>query len=445
MHEGGKLKRDIRENFVSLRNLFKLFSFIWILIRVVLQSQFPISLFEFFLGGVGFDPQNIILSGFFHHFLQAVSGLGRSGRSRKERVAVRRPSSHGSSTSQRVLESSKKRELYDKGGEQAIKEGGAGGGFGSPMDIFDMFFGGGGRMQRERRGKNVVHQLSVTLEDLYNGATRKLALQKNVICDKCEGRGGKKGAVECCPNCRGTGMQIRIHQIGPGMVQQIQSVCMECQGHGECISPKDRCKSCNGRKIVREKKILEVHIDKGMKDGQKITFHGEGDQEPGLEPGDIIIVLDQKDHAVFTQRGEDLFMCMDIQLVEALCGFQKPISTLDNRTIVITSHPGQIVKHGDIKCVLNEGMPIYRRPYEKGRLIIEFKVNFPENGFLSPDKLSLLEKLLPERKEVEETDEMDQVELVDFDPNQERRRHYNGEAYEDDEHHPRGGVQCQTS
>uniref|UniRef100_A0A2K5Q6Q8 CR-type domain-containing protein n=1 Tax=Cebus imitator TaxID=2715852 RepID=A0A2K5Q6Q8_CEBIM len=300
-----------------------------------------------------------------------------------------------------------------------------------PWTSLICFFGGGGRMQREKRGKNVVHQLSVTLEDLYIGATRKLALQKNVICDKYEGRGGKKGAVECCPNCRSTGMQIRIHQIEPGMVQQIQSVCMECQGHDERISPKDRYKSCNGRKIVREKKFLQDHIDKGMKDGQKITFHDEGDQEPGLEPGDIIIVLDQKDHAVFTRRGEHLFMCMDIQLVEALC--------------VITSRPGQIVKHGDIKCVLNEGMPIYRRSYEKGRLIIEFKVNFPENGFLSPDKLSLLEKLLPERKEVEETDEMDQVELVDFDPNQERWHHYNGEAYEDDQHHPRGGVQCQTS
>ncbi|KAF1410041.1 hypothetical protein FQV24_0015630, partial [Spheniscus mendiculus] len=335
-----------------------------------------------------------------------------------------------------VLSDPKKRDLYDKGGEQAIKEGGSGGGFGSPMDIFDMFFGGGGRMQRERRGnvqssdafrdftakypfsftgKNVVHQLSVSLEDMYNGATRKLALQKNVICDKCEGRGGKKGAVECCPNCRGTGMQIRIHQIGPGMVQQIQSVCMECQGHGERISPKDRCKSCTGRKIVREKKILEVHIDKGMKDGQKITFHGEGDQEPGLEPGDIIIVLDQKDHSVFTRRDEDLLMSMDIQLVEALCGFQKPIATLDNRTIIITSHPGQVVKHGAIKCVLNEGMPIYRRPYEKGRLIIEFRVNFPESGFLSSDKLSLLEKLLPTRQEIEETEEMEQVDLVDFD------------------------------
>ena len=52
-----------------------------------------------------------------------------------------------------VLADSKKRELYDKGGEQAIKEGGAGGGFGSPVDISDMSFGERRRMQRERRGK----------------------------------------------------------------------------------------------------------------------------------------------------------------------------------------------------------------------------------------------------------------------------------------------------
>lgn len=64
------------------------------------------------------------------------------------------------------------------------------------MDLFDMFFGGGfsgGRRRgRERKGKDVIHQLSVTLEELYRGAVRKLALQKNVICEKCEGRGGKK-------------------------------------------------------------------------------------------------------------------------------------------------------------------------------------------------------------------------------------------------------------
>jgi len=93
-----------------------------------------------------------------------------------------------------VLSDEKKRSLYDQVGEQGLKEGhGAGGFHGSdPFDIFNMFFGGGGGSpfgtRQENRGKNLVHQLAVSLEELYNGAVRKLALQKNVICDKCEGK-----------------------------------------------------------------------------------------------------------------------------------------------------------------------------------------------------------------------------------------------------------------
>ena len=78
----------------------------------------------------------------------------------------------------------------------------------------------------------------------------------------------------------------------------------------------------------------------GMRDGQKITFTGEGDQEPGLEPGDVIIVLDQKDHPLFQRKDEDLIMKMDIKLAEALCGFKKTIQTLDDRTLVISALPG---------------------------------------------------------------------------------------------------------
>jgi len=58
-------------------------------------------------------------------------------------------------------------------------------------------------------------------------------------------------------------MQVKVHQLAPGMVQQIQSVCPDCQGQGEKISAKDRCKNCSGHKVVRERKILEVHVDKG--------------------------------------------------------------------------------------------------------------------------------------------------------------------------------------
>lgn len=77
------------------------------------------------------------------------------------------------------------------------------------------------------------------------------------------GYGGKKGALEKCSNCKGRGVQIQVQQIGPGMIQQIQSMCSECQGQGERFSAKDRCKNCNGHKVERKKKILEVHIDKG--------------------------------------------------------------------------------------------------------------------------------------------------------------------------------------
>uniref|UniRef100_A0A3B3DZM4 DnaJ heat shock protein family (Hsp40) member A4 n=1 Tax=Oryzias melastigma TaxID=30732 RepID=A0A3B3DZM4_ORYME len=318
-----------------------------------------------------------------------------------------------------VLSDPKKRDLYDQGGEQAIKEGGMSGGS-SPMDIFNMFFGGGGRMQRERKGKNVVHQLSVTLEEIYNGSTRKLGLQKNVICEKCDGYGGKKGTLEKCANCK------------------------DCQGQGEKFSSKDRCKNCNGHKVERKKKILEVHIDKGMKDGQKITFQGEGDQEPGLEPGDVIIVLDQKEHPVFQRQDNDLIMKMNLKLVEALCGFKKTIQTLDNRTLIISTQPGEVIKHDDIKSIQNEGLPLYRDPYEKGQLIVQFQVEFPDKHWLPEHLMFQLERLLPPREDIMITDDMEEVDLCDVTV-QPHQKQYSREAYEEDEEAPRGGgVQCQT-
>jgi DnaJ family protein A protein 1 len=102
-----------------------------------------------------------------------------------------------------VLANEDKRRIYDAHGEQGIKEGGGGGGgMHSPMDIFDMFFGGGGggfgggRHRGPRRTKNLMHQLSVSLEEMYNGTTRKLALQKNVICGDCEGESSSSSFVD---------------------------------------------------------------------------------------------------------------------------------------------------------------------------------------------------------------------------------------------------------
>jgi len=350
-----------------------------------------------------------------------------------------------------VLSDEKRRTLYDQVGEQGLKEGAGGGGFSgsNPFDVFDMFFGGGSRGNPfgrgghgEQRGKNLVHQLAVSLEELYNGAVRKLALQKNVICDKCEGRGGKKGAVTKCTTCHGSGFVIRVNQLAPGMIQQIQSHCSDCDARGEKINPKDKCKTCDGKKIVRERKIIEVHIDKGMEDGKKITFSGEGDQEPGLEPGDIVVVLDEKEHATFKRDKTDLHMTMTVTLSEALCGFQKVIHTLDHRALVVTSLPGDIIKPGDIKCILNEGMPVYKNPLDKGRLVLHYDVKFPEKNEIKHENLILLETYLPARPQVKIPMDAEECLLTEFDPRQNRTRQ---EAYDDDD--PRQGptqVNCAT-
>lgn len=354
-----------------------------------------------------------------------------------------------------VLSNPEKRELYDRYGEQGLREGSGGGG--GMDDIFSHIFGGGlfgfmGNQSRSRngrrRGEDMMHPLKVSLEDLYNGKTTKLQLSKNVLCSACSGQGGKSGAVQKCSACRGRGVRIMIRQLAPGMVQQMQSVCSDCNGEGEVINEKDRCKKCEGKKVIKEVKILEVHVDKGMKHGQRITFTGEADQAPGVEPGDIVLLLQEKEHEVFQRDGNDLHMTYKIGLVEALCGFQFTFKHLDARQIVVKYPPGKVIEPGCVRVVRGEGMPQYRNPFEKGDLYIKFDVQFPENNWINPDKLSELEDLLPSRPEVPNViGETEEVELQEFDSTRgsgggQRREAYNDSSDEESSSHHGPGVQC---
>nr|CAI5864122.1 unnamed protein product [Callosobruchus analis] len=231
------------------------------------------------------------------------------------------------------------------------------------------------------------------------------------------------------------------------MVQQTQSRCSECQGKGEIIKEKDRCQTCNGKKVCNETKILEVHVDKGMKENQKILFRGEGDQQPDVEPGDVVIILQQKPHEVFQRNGDDLHMKHTISLTEALCGFTFLVQHLDGRDIVIKHPPGEVIKPGDVKAVIGEGMPIYKNPFEKGNMYISFNIKFPENNFTTEENLKLIETLLPSRTPfvMPQGEQVEEVDLQDFDPNDRSSHSGRGEAYaSDDEDHFHGGpaLQC---
>lgn len=356
-----------------------------------------------------------------------------------------------------VLSDPEKREIYDQYGEDALKEGmGGGGGMHDPFDIFQSFFGGspfGGagssRGRRQRRGEDVVHPLKVSLEDLFGGTTKKLSLSRNVICSKCSGKGSKSGASAKCSGCQGTGMKVTVRQLGPAMIQQMQHACNECKGTGETISDKDRCSQCKGEKVVPEKKLLEVVVEKGMNHGQKITFPGEADEAPDTVSGDIVFVLQQKEHPKFKRKHDDLFVEHTLSLTEALCGFQFVLTHLDGRQLLIKSKPGEVIKPDQYKAIDDEGMPMYQRPFMRGKLYIHFTVEFPES--LSPDQVKALEAILPPRPQSQLTDmELDDCEettLHDVNIEEEMRRKQaqaQSEAYDDDEDMHGGAqrVQC---
>jgi len=154
-----------------------------------------------------------------------------------------------------------------------------------PQDLFSQLFGGGGgffggggpgggrggRPQGPRKGKDLVHRIKVSLEDLYKGKTSKLALQKHVLCGKCKGKGGKEGAVKTCGSCKGQGVKIVLRQLGP-MVQQIQQPCNDCNGEGEIINAKDRCKDCNGKKNLGKGKKTKSFKAEALENDQGQTY-----------------------------------------------------------------------------------------------------------------------------------------------------------------------------
>ncbi|CAO3682798.1 unnamed protein product [Rhizopus stolonifer] len=347
-----------------------------------------------------------------------------------------------------ILSDPEKRQMYNQYGEEGLN-GGPGMGGMDAEDLFSQFFGGGfgggGRRgpSGPRRGKDMVHALKVSLEDLYNGKTSKLALQKHVLCRKCEGKGGKEGAVQKCKTCNGQGVRIITRQMGP-MIQQMQQPCGDCQATGEVINEKDRCTECRGKKIMGEKKILEVFIDKGMRDGQKITFSGEGDQAPDVIPGDIIIAIDEKPHPHFKRTGDDLIYEVKIDLLTALAGGKFAIPHLDDRILMVTILPGEAIKPNETKVIPNEGMPAYRT-HTHGHLFVKFNIEFPQPNWTSSEKIASLEQILPPRPALASTGSkhVDDVVMADAEGYQTSGSRHANDYEDEDDHQGHGpGVQC---
>ncbi|KAL9103093.1 MAG: hypothetical protein Q9163_001833 [Psora crenata] len=298
------------------------------------------------------------------------------------------------------------------------------------------------RQNKLRKGPDEEQEYSVSLEGLYKGKIAKFSSTKNVICTHCKGSGGKeKARAKQCASCQGKGSRQSLRSVGPGLVTQETVTCGNCKGKGTVYNPQDRCKKCHGECVTKSRKVLELYIPPGSREGEKIRLRGEADQAPGQEPGDIVFSIVQAQHSIFRRVGADLSATIEVTLAEALCGFSRVVVRhLDGRGLHM-QRAARVLEPGQVIKIPGEGMP-HKRSDVKGDLYLTVHVMFPEYGWLKQNQaISGLRELLPKPEKLIEADIVVDVEydesadMEGFGVSEEER----GDWKDEDE----GGVQCQ--
>ncbi len=301
-----------------------------------------------------------------------------------------------------VLSDEGKRAQYDQFGHSAFENGGFGGAqdFGGFSDIFDMFFGGGGfgqdNRRRPRKGADLRYNLTIEFTEAAFGTEKTIEIPKWDDCNECQGTGAEKGThPETCPKCNGTGQFVSTQRTAFGQFQTVRT-CPECKGEGEII--KNRCHKCKGRGKVRKTKKINVKIPAGVNDGTRLRMAGDGEQgELGGPPGDLYILINVKPHEIFEREGDDIYLEYPINFVQASLGDEILVPTLEGKVKLKIPEGTQ---SGTVFRLKGKGIANVQG-YGKGDQHVQVKVVVPTG--LTTEQKDLLNKLAKTFKEGQHT------------------------------------------
>ncbi|RXN04189.1 dnaJ -like protein [Labeo rohita] len=285
-----------------------------------------------------------------------------------------------------VLSDQKKKDIYDKFGEEGLKGGipgggGGGGNFsytfqGDPHAMFAEFFGGRSPFE-QFFGRNGGMDEDMETDDPFASFGM--------------GGMGGMGGFSRSFNTRGHGGRVEKKQDPPVTHDLKVSLDEVLAGCTKKMKISRKRLNPDGRTTRTEDKILTVEVKKGWKEGTKITFPKEGDETPTNIPADVVFVVKDKPHPVYKRDGSDIIYPAKITLREALCGCSINVPTLDGRTVNLTSQ--EIIRPGMKRRVSGEGLPIPKSPDRRGDLVVEYEVRFPER--LSQSAKDTIANVLP--------------------------------------------------
>ena len=279
-----------------------------------------------------------------------------------------------------VLKDPQKRAAYDRMGHAAFDQSA---GF---SDIFDQMFsefsgGAGGGRQRNSGGNDLRYDMTVSLEDAFNGMQEDISITVPASCDSCSGSGAADGAKpSTCGTCGGAG-RVRAQQ---GFFA-VERTCHACQGMGQVIS--DPCRSCGGEGRVQRNKTLSVSIPAGVDTGTRIRLSGKGEAGVrGGPAGDLYIFVTVAPHPIFTRDGNNLYMKIPVPMAVATLGDKIEVPTIEGKLARLSIESG--TQSGRQFRMRGKGMPALRRG-AVGDQIVEVHVETPTN--LSKKQKELLQ------------------------------------------------------
>jgi len=300
-----------------------------------------------------------------------------------------------------ALSDAESRKIYDQYGAEGLKQrqNGGGGQHHDPFDLFSRFFGGGGHFGQQsgqRRGPDMEVRIGVPLKDFYNGHIHEFQLEKQQICDECDGTGSADGQIDSCSSCGGHGMKLQKHMLAPGIFQQVQMQCDVCGGRGKTI--KHKCTVCDGSRVVRKATTHQLVVERGAPKGRMINYENEADESPDWVAGDLHVTLTEKepnleednemrvDGSFFFRKGDDMYWKEVLSLREAwMGGWTRNLTHLDGHIVPLSRKRGDVIQPGQVERVKGEGMPIWHEDgdsvYHKtqfGDLIVEYTVVLPD-------------------------------------------------------------------
>ncbi len=283
-----------------------------------------------------------------------------------------------------VLSDSEKRANYDQFGFDGPQGFGGGtySGFGGADfsgfgDIFDTFFGGGGRQTRNpnapQRGNDLRYDLHISFEEAVFGCKKEIEILREEECDVCHGSGAKEGtSPETCPVCHGSG-QVRTQQNTIFGSFASTHPCERCRGTGKIIS--DPCPRCNGKGRIRRRRKINVTIPAGIDSGQSINLRGEGEQgKKGGPAGDLFVRITVAPHNKFVRRGSDIFLDLDIDFAKAALGGEVTVPTLEGEATLKIPEGTQT---GSRFRMRNQGV-VYINTQSKGDMYVTVNIVVPK-------------------------------------------------------------------